>query len=71
MEKIPRSHFIIIDSAHVRLEDEHLASDPNRQAFIKYYAISLAGRARAKFEQYCTSANLINKENINELIEGA
>ena len=64
----PSIHFVIIDSIHIRLEEKHLPEDTTRSALIKYYAATLAGRAKNKFEDLRLRSDLITERNFDSLI---
>jgi hypothetical protein len=65
----PINHLIIVDNAHLRLEQKHTEEDSKRSAEIRYYAGSLAGRAKVKFEEYRIKSRLLLKEDFKELVE--
>jgi hypothetical protein len=70
LDKRPDAHFIIIDNAHIRLEKNHDQLKTSRQALIKYYAVALAGRAKAKYEDYRLRSLGLNEVTFNELSVG-
>jgi len=45
----PLGHFMVIDEKHVRVESDHLATEKEKKAFIKYNSLFLAQRLDEEF----------------------
>ena len=63
----PPTHFIIIDAAHVRLENRHDINTIDREAKILKYAGALAARAKIRYEDYRMNADMITLNDFYKL----
>ncbi len=69
IEKTPKVHFIIVDNAHIRIEENHTEEFDNRKANIVYYGSRLVVRAKQKFERYRLKSIRITIDNFEDFVQ--